>query len=203
MNILLVFATEMEAQSFSIPETEHSIEILVTGVASYNAVYKLTKPCLMQEIDLVVHAGIAGAFDSALAIGTVVQVTEDLFADIGVWEQGCFKTLSDLNLLESEDLNIDKDGLQTSLQKVRGITVHTITSTNEQKQEWLKKYNPQVESMEGAAVHFVCKQEKIPCIHIRAISNYVGVRDKNQWNIKLALENLHAELSTILSRIED
>jgi len=202
MNILLVFATEMEAQSFCIPQTEHDVKVLVTGVASYNAVYKLTKPLLIQPIDLVVHAGIAGAFDERFDVGSVVQITQDCFADIGVWEQGCFKTLSDLNLLENEDLNIQNEGLTTHLPQVTAITVHTITSTEEQKEEWIKKYDPQVESMEGAAVHFVCKQEKVPCIHIRAISNYVGVRDKSQWNIKLALENLHVELAKILERIE-
>ena len=47
-----------------------------------------------------------------------------------------------------------------------------------------------VESMEGAAVLFVCNWLGIPCYQIRAISNYVEPRDSFKWNIPLALENL-------------
>ncbi len=198
MNILLVFATELEAKGFEIPNSNHNIKKLITGVSSYNSIYKLTKACLSQKIDWVIHAGIAGTFDESFKIGSVVQVIDDVFADVGVWEQGDFKSLVDLNLSKTEDLNIEIEEFSTELPKAKGITVNTITACNDVKQKWKQKYNAQIESMEGAAVHFVCKQEKIPCVHIRAISNYVAERDKLQWNIKLALENLHKELALIL-----
>ena len=52
--------------------------------------------------------------------------------------------------------------------------------------------HPDIESMEGAAFFYVCMMEKIPCVQLRAISNYVERRNKNNWNIPLSLKNLTA-----------
>jgi len=48
--------------------------------------------------------------------------------------------------------------------------------------------------MEGAAFHYVCLQQHIPFIQIRSISNIVGVRDKNKWKMKEAIESLNKKL---------
>ena len=55
--------------------------------------------------------------------------------------------------------------------------------------------------MEGAAVFYVCLNEKIPCCQIRSISNFVGESDKNKWNIPLALKNLEDTILKILDEI--
>ena len=34
--------------------------------------------------------------------------------------------------------------------------------------------------MEGAALHYACIMEHIPFIQLRAVSNFVGERDKNK-----------------------
>ena len=60
---------------------------------------------------------------------------------------------------------------------------------------------PSIESMEGAYVHYVCIKENIPFIHLRAISNYVGERDKSQWQIKLAINNLHSNIHDVISQL--
>jgi futalosine hydrolase len=44
--------------------------------------------------------------------------------------------------------------------------------------------------MEGAALHYVCINEGIPFIHLRAVSNLVGERDKQRWKMQKAIENL-------------
>jgi futalosine hydrolase len=51
------------------------------------------------------------------------------------------------------------------------------------------KYQADIESMEGAALHFVCLQEGIPFLQIRGISNFVGERNKAKWDLKSAIEN--------------
>ncbi|MEZ4688453.1 MAG: hypothetical protein R3B47_21045 [Bacteroidia bacterium] len=48
----------------------------------------------------------------------------------------------------------------------------------------------QVESMEGAAVFLSAKKAGIPCLQFRAISNYVEPRNKEAWDIPLALKSL-------------
>jgi futalosine hydrolase len=42
--------------------------------------------------------------------------------------------------------------------------------------------------MEGAALHMVCLENKIPFLQIRGISNWIGERDKSKWKIAEASE---------------
>ena len=65
----------------------------------------------------------------------------------------------------------------------------------------IKKYKPEIESMEGAAFFYVCEKENIPSIQLRAISNYVERRNKDNWNIPLALQNLKLALEKLLSAL--
>jgi len=44
--------------------------------------------------------------------------------------------------------------------------------------------------MEGAAFLYACLLEGISCLQIRAISNKVERRNKDNWDIKLAVKNL-------------
>jgi futalosine hydrolase len=53
--------------------------------------------------------------------------------------------------------------------------------------------------MEGAAVFMVCQHFNIQCIQVRSVSNYVESRNKNNWNIPLAVKNLSIELDQIIS----
>jgi futalosine hydrolase len=48
--------------------------------------------------------------------------------------------------------------------------------------------------MEGATFFYICSGEKIPFLAIRSISNRVEPRDKNKWNIPVALNNLSEKL---------
>jgi len=205
MNIVVVFPTELEAKNFIIPkESNHSIEVLISGIGSYATIYSLTKYCLRSKPDLIIHAGICGTFDSQLQIGEVVQVTSDCFADVGVFENNDFKSIFDMNFVDAQVYPYNKGKLEllqpifNFLPQVSAVTINTITSTEQQKQMLINKYNPSIESMEGAAVHYVALQEKISCVHVRAISNYVGERDKSKWNIKKAIENLNTTLYSIL-----
>jgi futalosine hydrolase len=55
--------------------------------------------------------------------------------------------------------------------------------------------------MEGAAMHYVCIQEKIPFLQVRSISNEVGIRDKSKWAIREAIVNLNEEIKKIINII--
>ena len=61
---------------------------------------------------------------------------------------------------------------------------------------------PVVESMEGAALHYVCLMEKIPFLQIRSISNLIGERDKTRWKIKEAMKSLNETLITLIQKLE-
>jgi futalosine hydrolase len=55
--------------------------------------------------------------------------------------------------------------------------------------------------MEGAALHYVCLMEKIPFLQIRSISNYIGERNKKNWNMKESIINLNKELIRLLEQL--
>ena len=52
--------------------------------------------------------------------------------------------------------------------------------------------------MEGAAFFYACLAEGVPFIEIRSVSNYVAERDKSQWNVPLAIQNLDKTLDHLL-----
>jgi futalosine hydrolase len=92
---------------------------------------------------------------------------------------------------------------EAGLPKVNAITVNMVTDDKIVCGEWLLKYKPAIESMEGAALHYVCLQEKINFLQLRSISNMVGERDKNKWMIQEAVKNLNIELLLLLEKIKN
>ena len=83
---------------------------------------------------------------------------------------------------------------QTKLKVVNAVSVNHITTTRQMKGLYENKFQPVIESMEGAALHYVCLVEKIPFLQVRSISNYIGERNKKKWNIKDAVINLNNEI---------
>ena len=53
--------------------------------------------------------------------------------------------------------------------------------------------------MEGAACMMVAEKLDVKFMQIRSVSNYVETRNRDNWNLDLAIKNLHKELYNILS----
>jgi len=206
--IVVLFASQLEAQGFKIPpDCTHRVEFLISGVGAYAAQYSLHEYCVRNSPDIIINAGIAGSFSEQYKIGQVVSVNRDCFADVGVHNESGFQSIFDINLANPQQqpfvnawLPIECAPLPHSLPQVSAITVNSITATGTQRNVWLKKYNPAIETMEGAAAHYVALQQNIPCLHLRAISNMVGERNKTKWDIPLALRNLYGELWEIVKK---
>ena len=92
--------------------------------------------------------------------------------------------------------------LNEDLQSVSAITVNTTHGNKASIDLYKNKFNADLETMEGAAVFYVCFHEKVDCIQIRSISNYVQERDKANWNIPLAIKNLNDKLFEIIDVIK-
>lgn len=209
MQILLVSATEMEIAPFL--SLENQPDYLITGVGVPACLYHLTKKISGQKYDLIVQAGIAGSFSAIIKPGETVLVEKEVFADAGALEGKNLSSLFDLGLANKDEKPFSNGWLENSgeilrnypLQKVKGITINTVSDDAFISQLYRDKYSPQVESMEGAAFHYVCLQENCAFIQMRAISNLVGERDKSKWKMKLAVDNLHIELSKLLAEYSD
>ncbi|HRI20157.1 MAG TPA: futalosine hydrolase [Panacibacter sp.] len=179
------------------------------GVGLLSSAVSLTKLVYEEKPDLVIQAGIAGAFDVAFPLGEVVAINEESLGDTGVEEDGKWKDIFDLKLEKPGYPPYEKRKLPNhfldrfnllKLREVAAITVNEITTNKERMQQLQKKYDPALESMEGAALHYVCREMNIPFMQIRAVSNYIGERNKENWMIKEAIDNLN---KTILKYVEE
>ena len=91
-------------------------------------------------------------------------------------------------------------GTANFLPKARGITVNKGHGSAASIQTLMAKYpDAQVESMEGAAFFWGALHAGIPFMEIRAISNAVEPRNRDNWNIPLALNNLNQVLVELLN----
>jgi futalosine hydrolase len=194
MDILFVAATKNEIKGNSPHKT------LITGIGMLATAIAVTHELSKKKYDLVINAGIAGAFDRTLSLGEVVEVTEDVLSELGVEDDEVFKTFDEVDL-EVNNQIISPSSL-SSLKSVRGITVNTVHGNEASIEKVFQKWKPQVESMEGAACMIACQKQNIPCIQIRAISNYVEKRNKAAWDIPLAIENLNKQLEVLLGNLK-
>ena len=207
MQILVVAATTFEIAAFleAKPEADH----LITGVGAPMAIYHLTKRLQQIDYDLVIQAGIAGSFKESLKPDKLVFVKQDCFADLGVNEKHEFSTIFDMGFADKNDFPFNKGWLKNTsatmdlfpLPKEKGVTVNTITDNEKQTAQLISTYHPHIETMEGAALHYVCLQENVPFLQLRAISNKVGERDKSKWKLKEAITKLNDGLIKIVNHL--
>ena len=208
MQILIVSATTLEIAPLMGQKT--ALNYLITGVGVPACMYALMDTFQHNRYDLVIQAGIGGSFDHSQPLGKVYGIEKEAFADSGVLANGQLLSvfaagLADANLppynngwLVNENAVIKNFVLPLAT----GITVNTISDSKETSDRYLQMYNPLVESMEGAAFHYVCLQKKIPFLQLRATSNYVGDRDKNNWRIKESVESLNEMVTRIVDHIK-
>ena len=218
MNCLLVAATAKEIAVFldrqrdttKEPFAGASVDVLITGVGLTATTYSLASYFHLKRPDLVIQAGIAGCFDKTIPLGTVLAVKQDTIADEGVVEAKQLKTLFDLELISPNRFPYKKGWLvnpaagllkKTRLQTVKAISVNQVSTSRQMIRQYEQVFQPAIETMEGAALHYVCLSEKIPFLQLRSISNYAGERNKTKWNIKEAIGNLNKELIRLLESL--
>lgn len=212
MHCLLVAATAAEIA----PVMRHFKEtisakpvpdILITGVGMLATAWQLSKCISVKRPGLIIQAGIAGCFDTGTPLAKVCSIKSDMIADLGVHEQGEWKDVFDMGLSKGSGFPFSKKELRNphaallkkiKLPQVKAITVNTISSGKKQVAERYAHYQPLLESMEGAALHYVALQENIPFVQLRSVSNYAGERNKKNWRIAESIEALSKEIIRVL-----
>lgn len=205
MNLLIIASTQFEIESFlKDGNLRKKYDVLITGVGIPSTVFHLTRHIHHHHYDLVIQAGVAGSFGSELELGETVLVKKDCFADLGAYENGSFKSLVDMELSHELEWLANTNGLldQLPLKKVRGVTVSTVTGDDTIIKAIAAKWNnPDIETMEGAALHYVCSHLHKPFLQLRTVSNRVGERDKGKWKLEEAIKNLNEALTTIVKQL--
>ena len=189
------------------------IELLVTGVGLMATSWSMTRWLSANDKpDLAINSGIAGSYKDQYPVGTTVMPVSDCFADAGIEDGENFLTLSEAGLSSTNEFPF-RDGLlladerysermHSMLKGVRAITVNTSTGTEATRDRLLNKFNPDIETMEGATFFYICIREKIPFLALRAISNMIERPNKSNWNISLALNNLSEKINEIFLTLD-
>lgn len=180
-----------------------SIFPLVTGVGPTFTAFALSRFTDIKEIDFAINIGIAGAYNKSINIGDTFQVDRDCFGDLGVEEaDGTFTDVFDLELMNDKSfpfvnkwmINDTKKKMTSDLTSASCLTVNRVSGTESTVESRTAKYNADLESMEGAAFAYACKMMQVDYLQLRSVSNHVEVRNRDNWNIDLAIQNVNAEL---------
>lgn len=220
IKVLIVSATDAEAEALrKIPGIKSGtdgfllgnceINLLVTGVGSMATSWEMTKWLSSNpKPDLAVNTGIAGSFSNDIIIGEVVVPASDCFADAGIETGNDFITLSEAGLSDPDKFPFTGGRILcenkytklalTFMKPAKAITVNSATGSEATIRRLVKKYNPDIETMEGATFFYICRGEKLPFLALRSISNKVELRNKDKWNIPFALTKLSEKLEEFL-----
>lgn len=188
------------------------IDLLVTGVGAVQTTFHVTREIQSKRYSLVINIGIAGAFSKNIAIGDIVVVHEDCFADLGVDNRGTFVHASDSGLVNPNQPPFTSGKLKwpyrsyfpalNAFRTVNGVTVSTASGSADRIETISKRFSPDIETMEGAAVFYCCMKSDLPFICLRSISNYVEPRDVTKWNIPLAIDSLSKATRNVIETLK-
>lgn len=209
MNITIAAATDFELNQIKATHiANHAIRYAVHGVGLLPAAFHLQK-IAAEKPDLIIQCGMAGSYNPEIHIGETVVVANEM-TDTGA-ETGGNTLLStfDLEFMQKNDFPFEGGQLPCpflksqawGLREVSGLTVSYGTGTEETMEKRKNKYHADIETMEGAALHYVCLMMGIPFLQIRTISNKVEKRNKLNWDIPLALNKNASEIKRILELI--
>jgi len=125
-------------------------------------------------------------------------------------EKNKFKSVFQLGLKEMENFPWQQGKLfnnridlfkDVDLPLVTGVTVNEITTEEKRIAYYKNNLEAKIETMEGAALHYVAMMENIPFIQLRSISNYIGERDKTNWTLSESISNLNIALRSVLQKV--
>ena len=219
MHILITAATASEllpareiGEALRYQRSRFCIKTVETGIGSTATAYHTLKALLTTSDEpfvLAINIGIAGSYCRSLPIGSVVRVVSDYFGECGIQTASGFQSLFDAKLLNADKfpfisgkltpppLPTEWESALNFVPTANGVTVQHVV------EKGVSTPYPAplsgVETMEGAAFFYVCMNERIPCTALRAVSNITGERDKEKWDIPLALNELKNVLFRLLS----
>jgi len=218
MRVIITAATNLELDGCAkkasqvFKKSKLKISFHATGIGMLASGVKLTQLAATHKPELIIQMGIAGSYSKKEPLGKVMVVASESIADLGVRENDTFKDLFETGLQKENEVPFKKRKLiNQGVKKVNllktntaaAVTINEITTSVKRIKEIIAAQNPVLESMEGAALHYVGGLTKTPFIQIRAISNYVGERNKAKWKIKESIEQLEAYVITYLAALEN
>ena len=184
---------------------ENEFDILISGYGGGIASHWINKAIQRKNYDIVIHLGRSYALNDKSEEGSLVNVIDDYFGDMGFTFESGFQSFFDYELLSKDEIPFkngvlentsDYSEILTSFRKVSGMTCNTIPENLFQIGEIYIKNYPEVISSEGAAILYACLESNTDLIQL----SYVAGKLQDATD-KL---NIHdEEIDTITSTLEE
>ena len=221
--ILIIAATEGELSPARelLGDSAENISFAATGAGKVSAAISTLELIRQLRPDWIIQLGCAGAYPgSGLGIADVAIASVEIFADEGVETPEGFLSMKDLELPQAsrdgdlifnevpvdfptaETIQEIKSSLghQSRIEAGRFCTVSLGSGTDAAARRAEKRWNPLVESMEGAAAALVAWRQRVRFSEIRGISNMTGNRNRESWKIAEACEAAAAAAGVWIER---
>jgi futalosine hydrolase len=178
----------------------HEIAALITGVGMVATSSWCSHLLSVEQFDMVFNLGVCGSFRTDLEPGTVVHVVSDRLVELGAEDGDAFLTIQQMKLLDDDEFPFRGGRLVNDtpppiaalegLRRVDGITVSTVHGNDGSIARVTERFDPDVESMEGAAFMYSCLIHGVRFAQIRAVSNIVERRNRSAWKLEDAITSL-------------
>lgn len=189
----------------------HECLLLVTGIGIVNAALYLGEALAGADPMGVVLAGVAGTFDSRkYPVGSACIIKTEIWPEYGLkTAEGVDPEGIGFCLGQTEGAKIwDRVSLDTDLsvfglnnpdckETAVSLTVSGVTGTSGSAESLKMKYNAGLENMEGFAIAYGCTLKEVPVCEVRTVSNLVGSRKAEDWNLGAAFGELGRVCSTL------
>lgn len=218
MQVLIVAATQPEVGGlisdfgFSVAKSDNNqlltanrqlpnanCQLLITGAGMVATAFALGRHLATNRYNLAINLGIAGSFNRDIALGTVCEVMEDTLVELGAEDDEAFITIDNLGFGESRFMATYPLPPSAHITQATAVTVNTVHGNEASIQKLSTRLKADLESMEGAAFFYACKQAGVPCVQIRSVSNYVEKRNRAAWQIGPAIKNLNTFAAELLA----
>jgi len=212
---LLTAATELERRPLAdLLGKRKDVSYLLSGVGLVETALSLARflgSSRGNNISGVINFGVAGAFaDSGAKLLDICIAQRDCLADLGICYGNRIEQFDSLAVptcfnADPQMFSIAADRLSTfdaSCHQGLFITVNAVSATDERAGFFWQRYQPLCESMEGAAVMRVCQDFKLPCLEIRAVSNFVEKRNPALWKLEDAARHCAGAVAHILPYLQ-
>lgn len=188
--------------------------LLVTGIGVINTSFALGRALDRNDVGVVVLAGIAGTFNpedfplcSACVVRKEIWPEYGLKKDGQVDPKGLGFSLAEIGgnpVWNEVELVSGKSLFESGLDRFEklpeavSLTVSGVTATAKGAAAYRNDYAADLENMEGFAAAYVCALVGVGLCQVRTVSNLVGSRDSDDWDLRGALAELGRVCSVLI-----
>jgi len=213
--VLVVTAVDAEAAAFAreLPPDSRPALIRAVGVGPAAAAAATARLLALAELAgspyrAVLSVGIAGGWSDAAPVGATVLGTACVAADLGADSPDGFLPVDSLGF-GSASVPVDAELFAAVRAALPGavagpiLTVSTVTGTAAGAQELRARHPAAVaEAMEGYGVGVAAAQAGVAFVEVRTVSNPIGPRDRDTWQLGTAFEALARAGAALAGRLK-